>query len=40
MTIPKMTNAHSISFQTSYLTKTSPLSKKSHIGEVKEEKNK
>jgi len=24
MTIPKMTNAHSMSFQTSFLTKTSP----------------
>ena len=36
MTIPKMTNAHSMSFQTSFLTKTSPLRKKSHLGEVEE----
>ena len=39
MTIPKMTNAHSMSFQTSILTKTSPLRKKSHLGEVKEVEN-
>ena len=40
MTIPKMNNAHSMSFQTSFLTNTSPLRKKSHLGEVKEEINK
>ena len=40
MTIPKMTNAHSMSLQTSFLTKTSPLRKKFHPGEVEEEKNK
>ena len=40
MTIPKMSNAHSISFQTSILTKTLPLRKKSHLGEVEEEENK
>ena len=39
MTIPKMTNAHSMSFQTSFLTNTSPLIKKSHLGEVEEDKN-
>ena len=39
MTIPKMTNAHSMSFQTSFLTKTSPLRKKSYLGEVKKDKN-
>ena len=40
MTIPKMTNAHSMSFQTSFLTKTSTLSKKSLLGEVEEVENK
>ena len=40
MTIPKMTNAHSMSFQTSFLTNTSPLRKKSHLGEVEEEEEK
>ena len=40
MKIPKMTNAHPMSLQTSFLTKTSPLRKKSHLGEVEEEKNK
>ena len=39
MKIPKMTNAHSMSFQTSFLTNNSPLRKKSHLGEVEEEKN-
>ena len=39
MTIQKMINAHSISFQTSFLTNTSPLRKKSHLGEVEEDKN-
>ena len=39
MTIPKMTNAHSMSFQTPFLTMTSPLRKKSHLGEVEEDKN-
>ena len=39
MTIPKMTNAHSMSFQTSFLTNSLPLRKKSHLGEVEEEKN-
>ena len=39
MTIPKMTNAHSVSFQTSFLTKTSPLRKKTHLGEVEEVEN-
>ena len=39
MTIPKMTNAHSMSFQTSFLTKTSPLRKKSYLREVEEDKN-
>ena len=39
MTIPKMTNAHSMSFQTSFLTKTSPLREKSYLGEVEEDKN-
>ena len=36
MIIPKMTNAHLMSFQTSFLKKTSPLRKKSHLGEVEE----
>ena len=40
MTILNLTNAHSMSLQTSFLTKTSPLRKKSHLGEVEEEKNK
>ena len=40
MTIPKMINAPSTGFQTSFLTKTSPLRKKSHLGEVEKEKNK
>ena len=40
MTIPKMTNAHSMSFKTSFLTNNSPLRKKFHLGEVEEEKNK
>ena len=35
-----MINAPSMSFQTSFLTKTSPLRKKSNLGEVEEEKNK
>ena len=39
MTIPKMTNAHSMSFQNSFLTKNSPLRKKSHLGEVEEVQN-
>ena len=38
MTIPKMTNAHSMSFQNSFRTKTLPLRKKSHLGEADEEK--
>ena len=40
MTIPKMTNAHSMSFQTSFQTKTSPLRKKFQLGEVEKEENK
>ena len=40
MTIPKMINAHSMSFQTSFLANTSPLRKKSLLGEVEEGKNK
>ena len=39
MIISKMTNAHSMSFQTSFLTNTSPLRKKSHLGEVEEDNN-
>ena len=40
MTIRKMTNAHLMSLQTSFQNKTLPLNKKSHLGEVEEEKNK
>ena len=40
MTIPKMTKAHLMSFRTFFLTNTLPLRKKSHLGEVEEEKNK
>ena len=39
MTLPKMTNVLSMSFQTSFLKKTSPLRQKYNLGEVEEVEN-